>query len=537
MSSFCDKFNIFNSPFTFYINSKSTLRSFCGLFLSSLGYMLLLYLFLDSDMIHHLNPKISDQMMSNMQPRILLNNKSFAPVIQLYEIIENNNTYEKNLLPIDPSYFSVTATQIKYNGKKSKETMSFQIHECKDDDFDESLRFEEYYQGKYCILRPNESITLSSQDSFLFGNRTTFSITLNICTNETSNNSCKPLSDILSYMKGKFFSLNFLDSSFLLEDYEHPERKNYGKYIESAINKNMMTKIGISFMEVEMILDDFFLYSDQKIQNYIQQDAGQKHNDVIYKTLEDFESDPTLVQFIFSPSYSKRVLKRKYQKLTDLLSLLGGLFSVFQFYGAFIANYFLHRRFLILFMKKLYSTEDLNHEQISNGLMTNNNEKKFDSKIRIEYEDIHNDDKKEIELKKEEKSQRNQEINKNIASINVLDLEKINGRKEDTQVRFSDVIKTYYFSQDMIDLKDTKQKKEFDISILDFMKYSLKTLFKYKKLNEKDKLIKKCEEIYRQEIEIFSILAKIKEIDKIKSNLEQNSKILTKNDSRIKGIV
>lgn len=151
--------------------------------------------------------------------------------------------------------------------------------------------------------------------------------------------------------------------------------------------------------------------------------------------------------------------------------------------------------------------------------------KKFDSKIRIEYEDIRLNNKKEIELKNEGNSPKNQK-NKNVESLkNVLDLEK-------TQVRFNEIIKTYYFSQDVIYLKDTEQKKEFNISIIDFMKYSLKSLFKYKNLNEKDKLIKKCEEAYRKEIEIFSILKKLKEIDKIKFNLEQNSKNLIKTNSR-----
>lgn len=552
MLSFVDNINIFHSPFNFFINSKATLSSHCGFILSCLNYALLLYLFVDSDMINHVNPKISDQTIANPQPKILLNNKSFAPVLQLYETIQDNHSYYSNFLPIDPSYLSVTSTQIKYTGTTSKETTSFQIHECKAEDFDESLRFEDYYKGKYCILQSNESIILSSQSSFIFGNMTSFSITLSICSNETFNNSCKPMNEILNYLKGKYFMLNFLESSFLLEDYERPERKNYGQYMQSVINKNMMIQTSISFMEVEMELDDAFWFGgEKKIENYIQQDAGHKHIEFVYKTLEDFESDPILVQFSFSASYSKRILKRKYQKLTDLLSLLGGLFSVLQFFGTFIANYFLHRHSLMLFMKKLYKLEDLDRDLSLTGIIDKvkehqngtKNLQSFESPRHI-YEGINIGDKKdvEIELKKVENISIQKKEGNNESHLSVPEKEKIN-QKGDVHVRFSEVVKTYSFSQDMIsNFKNTGKKKKkkwrFHISILEYMKYSFKSLFSYKYFNEKEKMIEKCEEIYKKELEIFFILKKIREIDKLKDSiLEQNqTKNLVKTNLKINEI-
>lgn len=75
--------------------------------------------------------------------------------------------------------------------------------------------------------------------------------------------------------------------------------------------------------------------------------------------------------------------------------------------------------------------------------------------------------------------------------------------------------------------KKKKKKWKFNISILEYIKYSLKSVFSYKYFNEKEKMIEKCEKIYKKDLEIFFILKKIREIDKLKETILEHNQ--TKN--------
>lgn len=204
ISSFFSFFNIFTNPFHFYINSEENLTSRCGNILTFLIFLLLIYMFATSDMIHHKNPKISDQIIANKAPSVTINNRNFAPVVMLYEFFGN---FSSKFVEIDPSYFNITVGLFSSISDKTKPIKNFALHECVSADFNHENKYKEYYEGGYCFLERNESIDLSGQRDFWFGNVISLAITVKICSNETYNNSCKPLNEILDFAKGKYFSL------------------------------------------------------------------------------------------------------------------------------------------------------------------------------------------------------------------------------------------------------------------------------------------------------------------------------------------
>lgn len=128
--SLFDGFNIFHSPFNFFIDSKPSLSSNAGSLVSILIFSFLLFMFINSDMIKHKNPKISDQFISNPTSEIVLNNKNFAPVLFMYELIEEGSKSYPKYLQIDPSYVTVSVTHSNSNGTVTKMEAWNSMHDC-----------------------------------------------------------------------------------------------------------------------------------------------------------------------------------------------------------------------------------------------------------------------------------------------------------------------------------------------------------------------------------------------------------------------
>ena len=269
--AFLRPFNLFQFPIQFFIDSQQRISSPAGSVLSVLIFATLLFLFIDSDMINHTNPKIFDQIISNESPIISLNNVNFAPVLSLFQedIIDPTTASQS----FDPSYVNVSVSYITVENYQSIET-PINYHECSGADFNGTIDIEDYYEGGYCFDN-TENIQLSSTAKEWFGNMNFLNITLSICSNKTSNGTCKPLDQILSYLKGRSFSLSFLESYFDLEDYENPVKTYYGNSIMTHINPDFYEEIDIFIMQGELTKEDSFWDGVGKFEKYVEEDSTQ----------------------------------------------------------------------------------------------------------------------------------------------------------------------------------------------------------------------------------------------------------------------
>lgn len=521
--SFLDKFNLFKSPFHFYINSNDSLTSGFGSILSFLIFFFLIFMFINSDMIKHTNPKIFDEIIANKAPKITLNNRNFAPVIMISESFTNLSF--KNFA-MDGSYFEIVVDLFANNNNNVSKIKSYNVHECTSKDFNNEIKYKDYYEGGYCFLSSNEDLELVGQENFWFGKIYFFTISLRICSNITFNNSCKPLDEILDFIEEKNFSLDFIDSTFVLENFENPEHKNYENYLVAALNRNIITKKSLSLMEVDLHLDDSFLFGEEKFEKYIQQDASQKHFEVNYKTEEEYKNDRTLAEFKFSPSYSKRVLRRRYQKIIELFSLLGGLASFLHFIGTFIADLFLHKKALLLFVNKLYK-----YNENSSNLNTTGKDSIREDNINEEIKDKFQLNESSIFNLGSFRSRNQKDLQLEMKSIgkNSLNIKDAYMQKEFIGDSIISENKKKFQSFKYVEILKKTQDKilPFSISFFEYVKFGLKSIFCKTKFSKKEKMIEKCEEVYKNELELYNILMKIKEIDILKEILldEQEIKI------------
>ena len=501
--AFLKPFNLFQSPIQFFIDSEKRISSAAGSILSILIFATLLFLFINSNMMNHTNPNIFDQIVSNDAPIISLDNVNFAPVISISEDIIDTTSSSI----FDPSYFTVSVAYTSVVNYQSIET-PINYHECSGADFNGTINIEDYYQGSYCFDN-TEIIQLSSTEKDWFGNMNFLNITLSICSNKTSNGTCKPLDQIFSYLKGRSFNLNFLESFFDLENYDNPIKPYYGNYLSTYINPDFRQRTMLFIMQSELTKEDSFFDVAGTVEKYVQEDATQNQNDFEYISNRNFEEDPVLVEFNIYASLQKRSLRRRYQKITELMSSLGGMASILLFFGRILAEFFINIKFLSIFINKLYNVRE-DKDDIK------------DEKLEIEHEKIQLNESSMIKIQSvNERNKKDMEIEilpmsrkKDVLSEE-KDQKEIN-KKED---KVDESLELKHQISSTMDLRKAFKKKThfYKIYMWDYLKFFLRKIFCKEKMTTKDKIIKMAEINYKKDFGIYTILKKLQEVENLKT--------------------
>ena len=506
--------DFFQRPITLLFKSQAKIPTSAGIILSFLLYAILLLFILRSDMVQKKNPIISDTFVANEIASVSLNKMNFGLAISL----EDNFAYYTY---IDPSMFTINVT-FYYIGLTENDTYSFHLslRNCSKSDIDPSINLYNYCQECLCIDE-YYNLDLDLLDETLWqSNYTYISIQINLCTNDIK---CKPMNEILDYLQGKYFSVTFLEYFFDMQEYDNPAKINFQNSKEILIDKNLTQYISISMMEVEILQDSSSLFDNGLISygKYFQQDSSQLTSSFNFRVSEDeahllnLGPAPPLAQFNFWPSLNKRKIIRKYQKLSDVLSLVGGLTNCLQFVGALITN-------LTCYLKIL-----------------RNISRKINNSFEEVEENTNRTSSKPVEIENVEREHKKIHINSSIPnSIEMLsrnhndiklegpvytfqqDSVILNSKyvpKDENGIKFPERPEKRIISKE-ITLRKSKRYKErikLKFSLWDYLKYSFCKLMKFS-LNNKNKLIQETENSYRQNFDIIEILKRLLDLEKLK---------------------
>lgn len=246
-------------------------------------------------------------------------------------------------------------------------------------------------------------------------------------------------------------------------------------------------------MPVELILDDSMWPTAPNVQKHLQKDDS---TNLFFDSPKDLGEQRSISQYIFYPSLSKRVLKRNYQKLQELLSLLGGFASFLRLFFGLVAEFFLKKKCFLYFTNKFYQSK----------------RKKTNT-----YEN------KEIDLFSNRRNIQNLKITelieKKLGVINCknegLELEKCVPSNNNDFESF----KNKRIEKTKEKLNKIDDSPSLKVSFFEYIIFSLKSTFCINKLNKKEKIISQCKINYIQQVDLFKILKKIKEIEILKEIL------------------
>jgi len=197
--------DIFKYKFNFtFDNGKECLSTQTGKSLSISLFVILLILFLESDLITKSNStNLIQDLNPETNPEISLNSENFNLRFGIYD---------QNLIfyPLDSSSFNLAISSMFY---------------YVDPTLQQSIKIETLKKYQKCT---NFSMyCLDDNNFFLKGllngkNTSLIMVKISLCDNSTSNNTCKPKEEINQFILGKFLAIWYQDFSINYDNYENP---------------------------------------------------------------------------------------------------------------------------------------------------------------------------------------------------------------------------------------------------------------------------------------------------------------------------
>ena len=315
--NFFYQIDFFKFPFCFTINSERTkISSKLGSFYSLAIIGTLFYFFLTSPMFSKQSPSVLSQNIPQMTRKdVHLKNSDFKLTYGIYDRLLRG--YQ-----IDDSIFSVriNLTNVYIDPNRSSHLIT---HHPKTFPCPSSNKIS------YCL----EDFDFPLK-GYLNNDSTMIGLSLFLCNNETSNNSCQSLEKIQNFLSGKYFAISFADRTIDFNNYEEPA-ESFIQKVFFVLDVNNYKNTAIYFKNVEIYDDDniFFYDSQLKMSTYMKD-----------YTVSDFSngmlqnSNNPLAEFQLYSSENLFQIKRSYQKLGQMLAFLSGIFSLLKFMGSFIIH-------------------------------------------------------------------------------------------------------------------------------------------------------------------------------------------------------
>ena len=343
---FFKKCDLLSPPITLYFKRYPIHSSIFSGILSIISYILILsfgiykiilYINKSNPNIYYYTKFIED---AGIFP---LNSSSLFHFIKLGDTKNNKNNKNLDFESIRIFGFEYTIDNYISNNDLSKYN-HWLYGPCNNNDMKnvEELIIQEFPEKSACIRQyfnvENQKYYNISDKNFkwpalLHGcsndNRVNYGIIIEKCRNNSLKNNCKPEFEIESYILNSFAILYFVDSYADVLNYKNP----YVKYLHKLTNgffSNSFTINNLNFNPTIITSNNgaFINYKhSQESYQFIQNE----------KTIgENTQNTNIIVSFYFWMQNSLLYYDRNYEKLQDLLSIIGGLESFIKFLASLI---------------------------------------------------------------------------------------------------------------------------------------------------------------------------------------------------------
>lgn len=305
--------NLFKSPIRLKIHCKDYFSSKSGEFLSMVIYAYLLYSLITSAAFTKETP--------NIMQKDVEANRAFW-----YNFTESNFFFaaaifnpEVNTVPLDSSIATLNVTYDTYarGVNESSVFVNSALVYCKDT-YVAKANPDLIYAYPYVFCLPNPRFQIGGY----FTEQITKSIDVHLvmCQNSTENNhSCQPQANIDAFFLNTRLGYLISDNRFSTDDYNDPIKPRM--ITEYYFLDTKIRKFASLFIQkVTISDDDALIFTNKNVKDSWKQGT-------ISKDL-DFNSNVSLVGISIYSSNIETVIERKYMKIQDALSSLGGIVNV-----------------------------------------------------------------------------------------------------------------------------------------------------------------------------------------------------------------
>lgn len=491
---FFNHLDFFRIPFSLLREESEKSSTITGKFLSCLIIIYCIFRFATSNAILLENPNtFIRNSYTPSRPHLSFNTSdNFSLVIGIND--------DKGVYINDISLFNIKAyVFFQNNADLSEKYIDLELRPCEKADFNTNYFDKLRLENAFC-LEKNYSLEIFG----FWDEKIVQYITIDIqkCVNDTTSNAkCKSEQEITDFLNKNYVQYYITKNYVDLLDFDHPIKSELkGNFYE--LTSNYMKKCTI-YLKKTTLNTEGSLFKEPSIKDTFTVDSI---NSDVYVT------EPYLFSLEVYSSDIEQTIKRKYQTLEEFLGELGGIFN-FLFAFGYVFSKIEQKYRLTIFLG--------NYLMVFQTLRKPNSEKEKNSQKHIfwlEKNSIDRNPNKEIEVLTPKSLNKKQTISVKLENKNIDEISFYEGSKNfDKSVNFSEK----HQNNHDLDLKRFSVLKE-NFRLKNELKFNyfkyLILLMKWKKfcLSSEEKLFLKGQKYIFEEMDIFNILKKSREFEKMK---------------------
>lgn len=345
--SFLELLDLFRSPFLLYYNGTRKRSSALGFLSSFIIYAYLFYSFFQSNLYLKENPIVVTQNLQNQHADPIHFDESKFMAFGVSDVFNNR--------AIDPTIFTI---QFRYFTNASKYEVK-EIKVCDLEDVNGNKTLYDFYRLNYMFCLKNKSFYLEGTPE---ENARFIVISLFLCNNATSNNTCKSQEDLDKFFNNfsttKVFAVIYDDLQINVDSYVEPFKKLNKvelQIVDPAVRKRSL----INFKKATLATDSGWLFP-----------KVESESNFLFSTKEfDFlirrDSNQPVFQYLFFSSKEEIRYFRRYQTIADFLGGFAGVAKLISIICGIFVNNFLYIDTLKHILNKIYAFPYYVNEKIS----------------------------------------------------------------------------------------------------------------------------------------------------------------------------
>ena len=510
-------FDIYGTKYHFLIHQNLIFKTWKGgiitLILSFIG-LIFIYLF-GQDFFFRRNPTYTFSSIGEGYKIINLTDEKFVLAFR----IEDEYGYFYNSSKIFPKiyyYSAIPGEDGQYRSNYVEKYIPYR--KCTDRDFEGNDNYISLYGDMYCIEWEDIKFGGYWDNEYLYY----FEIRLFYCKNgedySFNRSICPSIEELNEYFNSKsiYFSLYYTTIEFRVNELNHPlSRKHANYFTELSFNFRKNDRI---FIHEQILNDDqgWLISSYKNISiwgiNNLKSDYQYYENKLLNRT--GFSSKFYTLNIYMTPE--KNYYTRKYMKIQDVLSMIGGLFTCFNLIGQKI-SYSMNinmKKFKII--ENFFDFEE-DIETEKNKKLNNNNINSISKLINYSNSNIMN---KNSNMEKDNENKNNIQNKILLSYHSSTNLNNKNKKLSNKNVLFGNFVKKKMKSNKMeVKQQYQNQKNFYRLNIID--KKGLKKQFCC--FNNKKDIYDK---LYNEKNDIFNYFYLLKDVNILKEITLNQKQIL-----------
>ena len=330
--------DIYGTKFHLLMNKQLKFKTWIGgiitIILSLIGITFIY--FFGEDFFFRKNPSYTESKIGEGYKTINLAKEKIIVAFRTEDINGNFLDSSKYIFPKVIYYSAVPGEDGKSRSNYKQEYISYRV--CEESDFEGNENFISLYGTLYCIEWKNLTFGGYWDNEYLYY----FSLRLFLCDNNTiysSNNisKCTSIEDLNNFFsQDVYFSIYYTTTEFRVDSLKNPlSRKHTTYYVTLSHNLRKNERLYLN----EQILNDDQGWLISNYKNISVWGADNIKSDFNY-----FDNEKTITEGYSAMFYSlniymastKYYYTRKYMKIPDVLSMIGGLITLINLIGKFL---------------------------------------------------------------------------------------------------------------------------------------------------------------------------------------------------------